>query len=64
MMNLIGTKEASEKLGVSQQRIQALIKSGRLPATLVGRDYVIKEEDLALVANRKVGRPPKEKVLD
>lgn len=59
-MNLIGTKAASEKLGISQTRVQALIKSGKLPATLVGRDYVIREEDLALVANRKVGRPPKD----
>jgi excisionase family DNA binding protein len=60
-MNLIGTKEAAERLGISQQRVQALIKTGKLPANLVGRDYVIKEEDLALVAERKTGRPPKNK---
>lgn len=60
-MNLIGTKEAAEKLGVSQQRIQALIKDGRLPAKLVGRDYIINEDDLELVRERKTGRPPKTK---
>ena len=28
----------------------------------MGRDYVVKEEDLKLVEERKVGRPPKTKV--
>lgn len=59
-MNVIGTKEAAENLGVSQQRVQALIKSGRLPAQLVGRDYIIQESDLELVRERKTGRPQKE----
>ena len=60
-MNLIGTKEAAQRLGISQQRVQALIKAGRLPAQMVGRDHLIKEEDLALVVERKTGRPPKAK---
>ena len=57
-MKLITTNEAAERLGVTVQRIHALIRSGRLPAERLGRDYVIKEEDLALVAERKAGRPP------
>ena len=60
-MKLIGTKEASERLAVSQQRIQALIKNGQLPAEKVGRDWLIKESDLELVRERKTGRPKKEK---
>jgi excisionase family DNA binding protein len=60
MSNLISTKEASEKLNVSMRRIQALITSGRLPSQKIGNSHVIKESDLALVAERKVGRPKKE----
>ncbi len=58
-MKLLGTKEASERLAVSQQRIQALIKNGQLPAEKVGRDWLIKENDLELVRNRQAGRPKK-----
>ena len=60
-MTLIGTKEASERLSVSQQRVQALIKSGQLPAVKVGRDWLIEEVDLEKVSERKAGRPPKNK---
>lgn len=60
-MSLIGTKATSEKLGISQQRVQALIKSGKLPAEKVGRDWLIDEDDLKKVSERKAGRPPKVK---
>jgi excisionase family DNA binding protein len=59
-MEYITTKEVAEKLGVSLRRVQAMITSGRLPATKVGRDYLIRERDLKLVENRKVGRPKKD----
>ena len=59
-MNLLTTKEASEKLGVSVRRVQAMITDGSLPATKLGRDYVIKESDLELVKDRKPGRPAKD----
>lgn len=59
-MGLINTKEAAEKLGVSTLRVQQLIWGGRLPANKIGRDYVIQEADLKLVADRKPGRPSKE----
>jgi excisionase family DNA binding protein len=58
-MKLLGTKEASERLAVSQQRVQALIKIGKLPAEKVGRDWLIKEADLERVRNRQIGRPKK-----
>jgi hypothetical protein len=36
-----------------------LIEEGRLPSRKFGRDHLIKESDLTLVENRKVGRPAK-----
>lgn len=60
-MESLTTKEAAESLGVTVQRIHALIKEGRLPASKRGRDYFIKVEDLKLVENRKPGRPSKAK---
>jgi excisionase family DNA binding protein len=59
MNHLISTKEASEKLGLSIRRVQALITFGKLPAQKIGNSYVIKESDLELVKYRKTGRPPK-----
>jgi excisionase family DNA binding protein len=60
-MKLLTTKQVAERLGVSIGRIHQLINEGRLPAEKLGRDYVIREEDLKLVEGRKVGRPPKAK---
>ena len=56
-MKLLTTPQVAAKLGVTVARVQALIWSGRLPAEKVGRDYIVKEEDLKLVSNRKPGRP-------
>lgn len=56
-MNLLTTKEAAERLGVTPVRVCAMITAGRLPAERFGRAYMIKESDLKLVANRKPGRP-------
>jgi excisionase family DNA binding protein len=58
-MDFLTTKEVAKKLGVKVRMVQLLIQSGRLPATKFGRDYMIKEDDLKLVENRKVGRPKK-----
>ncbi len=60
-MKLLTTKEVAERLGVTQTRVQQLILEGRLPAQKMGRDNFVKESDLKLVAERKVGRPPKSK---
>lgn len=56
-MDLISTEQAAADLGVSRRRVQALIKSGRLKATKVGRVYVIRPKDLESVRVRKPGRP-------
>lgn len=56
-MNLITTKQAAERLGVSVKRVTALIRAERLPAEKVGRDWLINEKDLAKVKDRRTGRP-------
>jgi excisionase family DNA binding protein len=55
------TKQVAERLGITTKRVWALIKAERLPSEQFGRDHLIKESDLALVADRKPGRPPKAK---
>lgn len=60
-MALITTAEAADRMGISARRVQEFIKEGRLPAQQFGRTYVIDENDLKLVKDRKVGRPPKVK---
>ena len=60
MKDLISSKEAAEKLGVSLRRVQALITSGKLPAQKIGNSYVLKKKDLELVKIRKPGRPVRE----
>lgn len=56
---MITTAGAAERLGISVRRVQELINSGRLPAQQFGRTYVIDEDDLKLVEERKPGRPRK-----
>lgn len=60
-MKLLSTPQVAKRLGVTVSRVQALIWAGRLPAQKVGRDYVILEDDLKRVKDRKPGRPPDSK---
>lgn len=52
---------AAKELGVSRQTLWRYVTHDRLPAEKVGRDYVIRREDLdEFKANRKpAGRPRK-----
>ncbi|MEJ7711081.1 MAG: helix-turn-helix domain-containing protein [Pyrinomonadaceae bacterium] len=59
-MKLITTADAAERLGIHQTRVQVLIRGGRLPAQMLGGTYLINEDDLRLVADRKPGRPLKQ----
>lgn len=59
---MLTTSEVAARLNVSLRRVRQLIEQGRLPSQQFGRDHLIKESDLSLVENRKVGRPPKAKV--
>lgn len=60
MNDFISTKAASEKLGLSIRRVQALITSGRLPAEKIGNSYIVREQSLKLVKDRPTGRPAKQ----
>jgi excisionase family DNA binding protein len=60
-MKLLTTQEAAERLGVTSARVRAMIIAGRLPAEKFGHVHMVREEDLALVADRKPGRPPASK---
>jgi excisionase family DNA binding protein len=51
------TPQAAERLGVTTARVRQLILAGRLPSRQFGRDHLVKESDLALVADRRPGRP-------
>lgn len=53
-MKLLTTTEAAARLNISTRRVRALIAKGRLPAYLHGRDWLISERSLKLVAVRKM----------
>ena len=54
-MALLTSTQAATRLGISPRRVLALITAGRLPAQRIGRDWLIAEESLAVVAERKSG---------
>ena len=54
-MDYLTTQDAAEKLGVSRQRVLALIQADRLPATKAGRDWLILPADLASFEKRPQG---------
>ena len=58
---MLTTPQAAERLNVTTARVRQFILEGRLPSQQFGRDHLINESDLALLAKRKVGRPPKPK---
>lgn len=62
MKDLLTVSEAASELGVSVRRVHQFIQEKRLPAEKLGSYYVIKQEDLELIRERKrTGRPPKVK---
>ncbi len=61
MPGLLTTQQAGEILGVNASRVRQFILEGRLPAIKLGRDNLIREEDLNLVRDRRTGRRPLEK---
>ncbi len=61
MSETLTSKQAAERLGVTPARVRQMVLGGTLPAEKFGRDLVIKSSDLALVADRPLGRPPKVK---
>lgn len=63
LLDLIDVSEAAVIIGVSRRRVQAMCKSGRLPAVLVGNSYVIRRADAERVRaeEREAGRPHKKR---
>jgi excisionase family DNA binding protein len=60
-MKLISAKDAAKKLGVSDRRIRAMIKEGKIKAVNIAGGYIIEETELENVKTyRKPGRPKKE----
>ena len=53
------SKECAKLLGVSISWVRYLIIRGKLPAEKMGRDWIVKKEDLDKFKTipRKVGRP-------
>lgn len=57
----LNAKDAAEKPGVSDRRIRAMIKEGKIKAANIGGGYVIEESELKTVkVQGKAGRPKKE----
>ena len=54
---VLTTAQAATILQISRSRILKLIEVGRLPAKKLGRDWLIRLEDLELVRVRRPGRP-------
>lgn len=64
MSEYFTTEEAATYLGVTPSRVRQYIAESRLPSNKLGRDHMIKEDDLAYFAakgKKKRGRPPKRK---
>ena len=61
MKDLLSTGEVAQITGLSHGRIRQLIVAKRLPAEKIGGINVVRKENLALLENRKHGRPKKEK---
>lgn len=57
---MLTTAEASIELEVSDRRVRALITAGKLPAQKIGRDLLIRRQDLDAVRERRPGRPRRE----
>ena len=55
----ISVTEAAGRLDISRQRVLRLIRNKRLRARRAANSYLIREVDLALVAEHKPGGPKK-----
>lgn len=55
----VTTDDAAEMLDVTARRVRQFIDEGRLPAQKIGRQWIIKREDVLsfAVLQRNVGRP-------
>lgn len=61
--NLISTAEAAKLLGLSRVAIFKKIKSGEIKAQKIGRNFVIRKEDLPNVLSR-VLQPEEKRMIE
>jgi excisionase family DNA binding protein len=62
---LLSAKQAAERLNLTEQQTRALIRDGKLPATRIGRAWIIDAGDLPLAEKRpRPGRPRKKRKDD
>lgn len=55
---MLSIPQAAERLGVSRQAVFKLVKNGKLPATQVGRAWIIEEKDVnERIERKEEGRP-------
>jgi excisionase family DNA binding protein len=60
MSNILNTKQAAERLGVTPRRVLAMIQAGKIQARQLGREWLIEESALKGIRTYgKTGRPPK-----
>jgi excisionase family DNA binding protein len=57
MNTLLTTREAGHRLGLKSVTIRKYISQGRLSATRLGRDWLVKIEDLDALIRNPVGNP-------
>jgi excisionase family DNA binding protein len=57
--DILSTAQAAEELGLSINRVNVLLNSGRIPASKLGWAWMIRRGDLEAVRNRPTGRPRK-----
>lgn len=53
MGRLLSTKDVARKLDVTASRVRQIILEGKLPATKLGRDWFVKEEDVEAYQTRR-----------
>jgi excisionase family DNA binding protein len=58
-MNLLTIREAAFQLGISRRGMQKLCERGRVKHERIGRQIVIRQQDLDKIGERKPGRPRK-----
>lgn len=59
MAQLLTTQEVARQLGVAKRTVQNWCKDGSLPATKVGRDWLVQESDMKSFSPPTKGPKPK-----
>ena len=52
-MTLYTTKSAAQVLGLTQRRVRQLIEDGSLPVKRYGHEYLIDEDDLGILQEKR-----------